>query len=112
MDPDTDSSTFSAVVIVSCQGMEDRVVPVQVTEKMLERMDLRGGFKRVRAARNRAAEILYGKGCRFESDGVPYRGLVRSRLDASKFSRTISEGSGSWEVTGPITMRVMVEVDG
>jgi len=110
---DTDSpSTFSAVVIVSRQGMEDLLVQVQVSEKMLERMDLKGGFKRVRAARNRAAEVLYGKGCRFESDGVPHRGVVWARLDASKFSRAISDGSGSWKVTDPITMRVVVEADG
>jgi hypothetical protein len=86
---------FCASVTVSRQGHEDRIIPVRITHKTLERMGIPAGVWR-KAARNRAAEVMYGRGCRFQSDAVPHRGQVW----------TSAKGGGSNAVTGVITMRV------
>ena len=90
---------FCASVTVTRQGHEDRIIPVRITQKTLERMGLgvdkpAGGWRK--AARNRAAEVMYGRGCRFQSDAVPHRGQVW----------TSAKGGGSNAVTGVMTMRV------
>jgi hypothetical protein len=88
---------FCASVTVTRQGHEDRIIPVRITRKTLERMGLDGMRNLKSAARNRAAEVMYGRGCRFHSDMVaPHRGQVWAS----------AKGGGSNAVTGVITMRV------
>lgn len=89
--------TLSATVIVTRKGLPDREIPVRITCKTLDRMGLEGARRYERAARNRAAEIIYGRGCWFHSDSTtPHRGQVF----------TAAKGGGSNAVSVTLTMRV------
>lgn len=88
---------FKANVIVIRKDHADRVIPVRISWKTMERMGIEeSGSGRHQAARNRAAEVMYGRGCRFQSDAVPHRGKVW----------TSAKGGGSNAVTDALTMRI------